>query len=455
MGSHTGKPELLAPAGGWSQLQAAVRFGADAVYLALDRFGMRARAENFALGDMPRVMEYCHSRGVKVSVALNTLMDDDDIEALPTYLEALARCGVDRLIVGDMGAFALARREAPEAELCVSTQASVMNAAAARQWYELGARRIVCAREMSLEAIARMRRQIPDDMQLEAFAHGAMCVAYSGRCLLSSVMTGRSGNKGACAQSCRWSYALVEEQRPGEFFPIQEDQQGTYVLNSQDLNMIAHLDAMAAAGIDSLKIEGRNKQAFYVATVVGAYRSVLDGGSVEAAQRELCTISHRPYGTGFYFGPAGQSVQRDGYIREWVHAATVEDCIPAGPGRWRATVLCHNRFAPDDVLETVSPGRPAQAFRPGPLLWHGPADGGRPFVERGPLTLDEVRGQSVLQPAPVANRSKEHYVFDCSCELHPGDFLRRGASGDVRFRHTGRGGARCVESERPPTHRGE
>lgn len=418
-------PELLAPAGGWSQLEAAVRFGADAVYLAVDRFGMRARAENFSLDDMPRVMEYCGSRGVGVSVALNTLMDAGDMEALPGYLDSLARSGVNRLIIGDLGAFALAREVMPEAELCVSTQASVMNARAACQWYELGARRIVCAREMSLEAIAALRRQVPEDLQLEAFVHGAMCVAYSGRCLLSAAMTGRSGNKGACAQSCRWGYALVEEKRPGEYFPIEENQRGAYVLNAQDLNMIAHLDALAAAGVDSFKIEGRNKQAFYVATVVGAYRSVLDGGSVAEAQRELCTISHRPYSTGFYFGEADQTPERDGYIREWVHAATVEDCVAAGPDCWEATVLCCNRFAPDDVLETVSPGRPVRAFSPGPLSWHSPADGGRPFVERGPLTLAQVRSQSVLQPVPVANRSKEHYVFRSPCELRPGDYLRR------------------------------
>lgn len=418
-------PELLAPAGGWSQLQAAVRFGADAIYLALDRFGMRARAENFTLDDMPGVMEYCRSQGVKVSVALNTLMGDDDMKALPPYLEGLAHCGVDGLILGDMGAFALAREMVPEAELCVSTQASVMNARAACQWYELGARRIVCAREMDLEAIAAMRRQIPDDLKLEAFVHGAMCVAYSGRCLLSAVMTGRSGNKGACAQSCRWSYALVEEQRPGEYFSLEEDQRGSYVLNAQDLNMIGHLESLAAAGVDSLKIEGRNKQAFYVATVVGAYRSVLDGGSVAEAQRELSTISHRPYSTGFYFGEADQTPERDGYIREWVHAATVEDCVPMGPDRWEITVLCCNRFAPDDTLETVSPGRPARAFAPGPLRWHGHPEGERPFVEQGTLGLDEVRSRSVLQPVPVANRSRERYVFECGFELQPGDFLRR------------------------------
>ena len=312
------KPELLAPAGGWSQLKAAIRFGADAVYLACDKFGMRARADNFQLDEMPSVVSYAHDRGVKVHVTLNTLMDARDIAQLPEYIEALDAAGVDAFIIGDLGAFSLARTHAPHVELHVSTQASVLNAEAARMWYELGARRVVCAREMSLADIAEMRANVPDDLEIEVFVHGAMCVAYSGRCLLSAAMTGRSGNKGACAQSCRWSYALVEEQRPGEYFEIEEDTRGTFILNAQDLNMIEHLDDLANAGVNSFKIEGRNKQAFYVATVVGAYRSVLDRGSaaVEAANRELYTISHRPYSTGFYYGRAEQTPERDGYVKE-------------------------------------------------------------------------------------------------------------------------------------------
>ena len=303
------KPELLAPAGGWSQLKAAIRFGADAVYLACDKFGMRARADNFQLDEMPSVVAYAHDRGVKVHVTLNTLMDARDIAQLREYMEALDAAGVDAFIIGDLGAFSFARTHAPHVELHVSTQASVLNAEAARMWYELGARRVVCAREMSLADIAEMRANVSDDLEIEVFVHGAMCVAYSGRCLLSAAMTGRSGNKGACAQSCRWSYALVEEQRPGEYFEIEEDTRGTFILNAQDLNMIEHLDDLANAGVNSFKIEGRNKQAFYVATVVGAYRSVLDRGSaaVEAANRELYTISHRPYSTGFYYGRAEQT----------------------------------------------------------------------------------------------------------------------------------------------------
>ena len=418
-------PELLAPAGGWSQLKAAIRFGADAVYLACDKFGMRARADNFTLEEMPSVVAYAHERGVKVHVTLNILMDAHDIAELPAYLEALAAAGVDAFIIGDMGAFALARRHAPSVDVHVSTQASVMNAEAARMWHELGAARVVCAREMSVADIAEMRANTPPELEIDAFVYGAMCVAYSGRCLLSAAMTGRSGNKGACAQSCRWSYALVEEQRPGEYFEIEEDVRGSFILNAQDLNMIEHLDELAAAGVDSFKIEGRNKQAFYVATVVGAYRSVLDGGDAACANRELYTISHRPYSTGFYYGRALQTPERDGYVKECLHVATVEECVSLGKGRWRVTALCHNRFAVGDELEVISPGRVGAKLEVSQLVRLAPSDGGKPFVERGDLPLDEVRALSYEQPEQVANRSKEHYLFECGIELTPGDYLRK------------------------------
>lgn len=419
------KPELLAPAGGWSQLRAAVRFGADAVYLACDKFGMRARAENFPLDDIPQVVSYAHGQGAKVHVTLNTLMDGRDLKELPTYFTALEAAGVDAFIIGDLGAFSLARQHAPHVDVHVSTQASVMNAEAARMWHELGAKRVVCAREMSVADIAEMRESAPADLELEAFVHGAMCVAYSGRCLLSSAMTGRSGNKGACAQSCRWSYALVEEKRPGEYFPLEEDARGSFVLNAQDLNMVSHLDELAAAGIDSFKIEGRNKQAFYVASVVGAYRNVLDGGASEEAERELLTISHRPYSTGFYYGRAEQTPERDGYVKECIHVATVEDCEPAGEGKWRVTALCHNKFARGDELGVVSPYKPSYTLRVGTACWLAPADGGKPFVERAPLSLEEVRAQSYEQPVAVVSRTKERYVFEADCPALPGDYLRK------------------------------
>ena len=421
----TEKPELLAPAGGWPQLRAAVRFGADAVYLACDKFGMRARADNFTLDDMPAVMAFAHDAGVKVHVTLNTLMDARDISELPAYLEALDDAGADAFIIGDLGAFSLAKRHAPRVDVHVSTQASVMNAEAARMWHDLGAARVVCAREMSVADIAAMRASVPAELEIEAFVHGAMCVAYSGRCLLSSAMTGRTANKGACAQSCRWSYALVEEQRPGEYFEIEEDTRGTFILNAQDLNMVAHLDELAAAGVDSFKIEGRNKQAFYVATVVGAYRSVMDGGDIAAAERELLTISHRPYSTGFYYGRAEQTPERDGYVKECLHVATVEDCQPAGEGAWRVTALCHNRFGSGDTLGVVSPFRQSSQVKVGAMCWLAPADGGKPFVERDPMTLAEARALSIEEPVAVANRSKERYVFETDGMMEPGDYLRR------------------------------
>ena len=421
----TAKPELLAPAGGWPQLRAAVRFGADAVYLACDKFGMRARADNFTLEDMPAVVAFAHDAGVKVHLTLNTLMDARDIGELPAYLAALDDAGADAFIIGDLGAFSLAKRHAPRVDVHVSTQASVMNAEAARMWHDLGASRVVCAREMSVVDIAAMRASVPGDLEIEAFVHGAMCVAYSGRCLLSSAMTGRTANKGACAQSCRWSYALVEEQRPGEYFEIEEDTRGTFILNAQDLNMVSHLGELADAGVDSFKIEGRNKQAFYVATVVGAYRSVIDGGDAEAAERELLTISHRPYSTGFYYGRAEQTPERDGYVKECLHVATVEDCEPAGEGTWRVTALCHNRFEQGDTLGVVSPRQEARQVKVGPIRWLAPADGGKPFVEREPMSLAQARALSVEEPVMVANRSKERYVFEVDGMMQPGDYLRR------------------------------
>lgn len=401
-----------------------MRFGADAVYLACDKFGMRARASNFSLEEMPAVVAYAHDNGVKAHVTLNTLMKQGDLPVLPEYVEALAGAGTDAFIIGDLGAFALAKKHAPGVELHVSTQASVMNSEAARMWHDLGAKRVVCAREMSISDIAELRANTPDDLEIEAFVHGAMCVAYSGRCLLSSVMTGRSANKGACAQSCRWSYALVEEQRPGEYFEIEEDTRGTFVFNAQDLNMVSHLDDLANAGVDSFKIEGRNKQAFYVATVVGAYRYAMDGGDPQVAEKELLTISHRPYSTGFFYGPAHQTHERDGYVKECLHVATVEDCVESGDA-WEVTALCHNRFEPGDALGVVSPHERPYDLEVGEMRWMAPADGGKPFVERPDMSLEEARAQSIEQPVEVANRSKERYVFKASKPAKPGDYLRK------------------------------
>lgn len=412
MNSHPKIPmELLAPAGGSSQLDAALRFGADAVYLACDRFGMRQRAENFPLADIPQAVRTAHEAGASVHVTLNTLMDADDIAALPAYLEALADAGADAFIVSDLGAFTLAQQHAPAVALHVSTQASVANAAAARRWYDMGAKRVVCAREMSIDDIAALRADTPRDLEIEAFAHGAMCVAVSGRCLLSAAMTGRSGNKGHCSQSCRWSYALVEEKRPGEYFPIEEDARGSFILNAQDLCMIEHLGDLARAGVCSIKLEGRNKKAFYVATVVHAYRAVLDGADPLEAYGDLLAISHRPYGTGFYYGSPNQTPERDGYVKECLHVATVVSCGPAPDGEgWVSEAFCLNRFAEGDELEVLSPHRPIGKVAVRGLAW---------------MREPEVEGAPVQpEPVEVANRSMAHYRFRTDEPLREGDFLR-------------------------------
>lgn len=400
--------ELLAPAGGRSQLEAALRFGADAVYLACDRFGMRQRAENFALADIPDAVRLAHDAGAAVHVTLNTLMDADDIDALPGYLEALADAGVDAFIVSDLGAFTLAQEHAPGVALHVSTQASVANAAAARRWHDMGAARVVCAREMGIEDIARLRADAPRELEIEAFAHGAMCVAVSGRCLLSAAMTGRSGNKGHCSQSCRWSYALVEEKRPGEYFPIEEDVRGSFVLNAQDLCMIDHLDDLAAAGVDSIKLEGRNKKAFYVATVVHAYRAVLDGADPASVHDDLLAISHRPYGTGFYYGQPNQTPERDGYVKECLHVATVTACEPAGQRNatcGAAGESAGQRAAVDDSAEE-------RAVAGEPAGEHGMARGASdPAGDR--VAAGESAGECVVGSEP--ERGGTSWIVEAQC----------------------------------------
>ena len=399
--------ELLAPAGGRSQLEAALRFGADAVYLACDRFGMRQRAENFALADIPDAVRLAHDAGAAVHVTLNTLMDADDIDALPGYLEALADAGVDAFIVSDLGAFTLAQEHAPGVALHVSTQASVANAAAARRWHDMGAARVVCAREMGIEDIARLRAEAPRELEIEAFAHGAMCVAVSGRCLLSAAMTGRSGNKGHCSQSCRWSYALVEEKRPGEYFPIEEGVRGSFVLNAQDLCMIDHLDDLAAAGVDSIKLEGRNKKAFYVATVVHAYRAVLDGADPASVHDDLLAISHRPYGTGFYYGQPNQTPERDGYVKECLHVATVTACEPAGQRGatcGAAAGRAGERAADDSAGERAAAGEPAGERG----MARGASD---PAVER--VAAGESAGECVVGSQP--ERGGTSWIVEAQC----------------------------------------
>ena len=350
------KPELLCPAGDWERLELAVAYGADAVYLAGTAFGMRAFAGNFSPEDLPRAVAYAHDRGVRVHVTVNTMPRNGEVERLPAYLEQLDAAGVDALILADLGAFTLAGKYAPRCERHVSTQQSIGNYETARAWYDLGARRVVLARELSLAEIAEIRAKTPPELEIETFCHGAMCVSYSGRCLLSNYMTGRDSNRGACAQPCRYQYALMEEKRPGEYFPVFEDEKGTYILNSRDMCMIDHLDAVMDAGIDCLKIEGRAKSGYYAAIVTGAYRHVLDdvaaGRPVDPVWRdEVEHVSHRPYSTGFYFGEPGQYTANGRYIRDWQICAVVEACTPEG----LATLSLRNKFAAGDTVEVVGP----------------------------------------------------------------------------------------------------
>ena len=350
------KLELLSPAGDMERLKMSVLYGADAVYLAGTSFGMRSFAGNFTPEELPLAVKYAHDHGVKAHVTVNTMPRNDEVKHLPAYLEQLNDAGVDALILADLGAFTLAGKYAPNCERHISTQQSIANYECATAWYDLGAKRVVLARELSLSEIIGVREKCPKELEIETFGHGAMCVSYSGRCLLSNYMTGRDSNRGACAQPCRYQYALVEEKRPGEYFPVYEDEKGTYILNSRDMCTIDHLKELIDAGIDCIKIEGRAKSAYYAAIVTGAYRHVLDdiyaGREIDKIWRdEVDHVSHRNYSTGFYFGEPGQYVENSRYIREWQIVARVESCDENG------LALCslNNKFRKGDVLEVVGP----------------------------------------------------------------------------------------------------
>ena len=357
------KLELLSPAGDMERLKMSVLYGADSVYLAGTDFGMRSFAGNFTPEELPKAVQFAHSHGVSVHVTVNTMPRNHEVENLPAYLEQLQDAGVDALIIADMGAFTLAGKYAPKCARHISTQQSVANYECAKAWYELGAQRVVLARELNLEEIRKIREKTPKELEIETFGHGAMCVSYSGRCLLSNYMTGRDSNRGACAQPCRYQYTLMEEKRPGEYFPIFEDEKGTYILNSRDMCMIDHLKELQDAGVDCIKIEGRAKSAYYAAIVTGAYRHVLDdvaaGRPVDPIWRdEVEHVSHRIYSTGFYFGEPGQYTEHSRYIRQWQVCAIVESCDENGI----AVCSLRNKFAQGDPLEAVGPD-----MRPFPL----------------------------------------------------------------------------------------
>lgn len=403
--SPLSRPEILAPAGDMGRLKAALQYGADAVYLAGKEFGMRGGVPNFDPEQLAQGVELAHRQGVKVYVTANTLQRNGEIQRYPEFVSYLQTIGVDAVIINDMGALMLTKQYAPNLELHISTQSGITNYQTARAFHELGAKRVVLARELSLEEIAEIRAKTPSDLELEVFVHGAMCMSVSGRCLISNYLADRDANRGQCAQPCRWRYHLVEEKRPGEYFPIvEEPETGTYILNAKDLCMIRHLDQLVQAGVSSLKIEGRAKSAYYVAVVTNAYRMALEDylahpqGWVlpEWLEEEVCKVSHRRYSTGFYFGRPDQYYDQVGYIRTYESAALALD--------WRdgwLKVAQRNKFSVGETLEAVIPGQ------------H--------FVSI-PVTALEDEDRN---PIPNACHAEMIAWLPCETPLKPGIVLRR------------------------------
>ena len=388
------KMELLAPAGDMERLRMAVLYGADAVYLAGTDFGMRAFAGNFSPEGLRAAVELCRARGVRIHVTCNTMPRNNEAACLPQWLEYLEELGVDAVILADVGVLALAKKYAPHVQVHISTQASIVNYLSARAWHDLGASRVILARELSLEEIREIRAKTSPELEIEAFAHGAMCVSYSGRCLLSNYMTGRDSNRGACAQPCRYQYALMEEKRPGEYFPVYEENGETYIMNSRDMCMIDHVADLMNAGVDSIKLEGRAKSAYYAAIVTGAYRHAIDAAAAGLPldpvwRDEVEHISHRHYSTGFFYGQPGQFTENARYVRDWQIVAKVTSC----DGEGNAVLTLNNKFAVGDALELVGPDVRPQALTVD-ALWDG--DG---------LPLEEVRHPQMVfrmkLPRPV------------------------------------------------------
>ncbi len=356
------RPEVLAPAGDAERLQAALDFGADAVYLGGQMFGMRANPANFDADGLHEAVKLAHARGVKVYLTCNTLPRSNELQFFPQFVETAVSAGVDAMIVADLGLLTMLRELAPDMPIHMSTQTGIVNYASANALYKMGARRVVLARELSLEEIREIRRNTPEDLEIEVFVHGAMCVSFSGRCLLSAYFTDRDANRGACAQPCRWKYALVEEKRPHLPMPIAEDSDGTYILNARDMCLIDHLDKLAEAGVTSFKIEGRAKSAYYVSVITNAYRMAMDHylsdpdnyHLPEWMRDEVFKVSHRKYCTGFFFGHpnACQYYESGGYIRSCDVVGIVSHCEN---GIVYATQ--RNRFFAGDTVEILSPGR--------------------------------------------------------------------------------------------------
>lgn len=362
-GGNVKKPELLIPAGSLEVLKTAVAFGADAVYIGGEAFGLRAKAKNFERDEMEEGIRFAHAHGAKVHVTANILAHNGDLQGAEDYFMELKELKPDALIIADPGMFMLAKRICPEIDIHISTQANNTNYETFKFWYGQGAKRVVSARELSLEEIKEIRRKVPQDLEIESFIHGAMCISYSGRCLLSSYFTGRDANQGACTHPCRWKYSVMEESRPGEYFPVFENDRGTYIFNSKDLCMIEHIPEMIEAGIDSFKIEGRMKTVLYVATVARTYRRAIDDylespekyrANMDWYRAEAAKCTHRHFTTGFYFGkPDGgtQIYDASTYVNEYIYLGTVE----AADEKGRARISQRNKFCVGDRIEIMKP----------------------------------------------------------------------------------------------------
>ena len=356
-------PELLVPASSLEVLKTAVIFGADAVYIGGEAFGLRAKAKNFSHDDMKAGIEFAHERGVKVYVTANILAHNDDLEGARVYFKELKEIRPDALIISDPGMFTIAKEVCPEIEIHISTQANNTNYMTYKFWWQQGAKRVVSARELSLKEIKQIRENIPDEMEIESFIHGAMCISYSGRCLLSNYFTGRDANQGACTHPCRWKYAVVEEKRPGEYLPVYENERGTYIFNSKDLCMIEYIPELIDAGIDSLKIEGRMKTALYVACVARTYRKAIDDyleseekyrANMDWYRAEIAKCTYRQFTTGFYFGKPDENTQiydSNTYVNEYTYLGIVEKIDERGFAKFEQ----RNKFCVGDTIEIMKP----------------------------------------------------------------------------------------------------
>ncbi|MCL1823293.1 MAG: U32 family peptidase [Oscillospiraceae bacterium] len=423
-------PELLSPAGNFESLKMAVLYGADAVYLGAKNtgeksaFSMRAAPENFTFEELTEAVDFAHAHGVKIYLTCNTVPTNEEAENFPAFVQNAAKTGIDAVIVADLGVLEAVKTHAPLLDIHVSTQAGVMNYAAANAFYKLGAKRVILARETSIAEIAEIRKKTPLELELEAFVHGAMCVSFSGRCLLSKYLVNRDANRGECAQPCRWGYYLMEEKRAGQFYKIEEAEggvsdapKGTFILNAKDLCMIEHLDKLKEAGISSFKIEGRAKSAYYTAVITNAYRAALNALKSnlpvpEWAKREVLTVSHRAYSTGFYLGDEPEQFYEDsGYVREYDFIGVVNDfCNTESPLQGIADITQRNYFTVDDEIEVVEPCK-SELYSLLPI----------PPKKLTVKSLTNEKGERV----EIANKATERLFLETDVDLKPFSVLRK------------------------------